>query len=96
MNKSAEKRFRKMLKDLKAAGYKELWVGSPNPFWRNAYDSMIFAVPSITCDYKTPLWEISRIYFPVSCGNGLRVADQRQLEINLPKSLQGKHDLSMV
>jgi hypothetical protein len=93
------KRFRKMCKELKASGYKEVWVG-PSPYSSTLiYMSMIFAAPKLYFDHKQDPWHekhlhnIADKYFPLACGNGLSECDQWQTQFDFPRSLAGRHIL---
>jgi hypothetical protein len=97
--KEITKRFRRMCKELKAIGYKEVWVG-PSPYSSTLiYMSMIFAAPKLYFDYNQDPWHekhlhnIADKYFPLACGNGLSECDQWQTQFDFPRSLAGRHIL---
>lgn len=86
------KHFEALKADLKAAGYKILYVGAC-PHWKTATSSMLIAEPKCNSGHWPALWRISEKYFGTSCGNGLSKADQQQITISLPDRFVGKHIL---
>jgi hypothetical protein len=81
------KRLNLMWADLKAAGYKEIWVGGLTP---DQFQDVIVTSPKVRITRWPPLWVIADYFFPVSSGRTFRDADMVYLKILLPKSLLGR------
>jgi hypothetical protein len=81
------KRLDPMCKDLKEAGYKEIWVGGITP---DQFQDVVVASPKVRITKWPPLWVIADYFFPVSSGRTFRDADMVYLKILLPKSLLGR------
>ena len=82
-----------MLEDCWDAGYKEVWIGG-SPYSKVLVGrGHIIAAPAVDGDDGWPaIWRIAEKYFGSGCGNGLGPkADQKQVYIDFPKSLEGKH-----
>jgi hypothetical protein len=82
------------LEEIRELGYTEVWIGSvSNPHWPEALDSFVIACPKRRVANYPAIWSVSeRNFGPMSCGNGLRQADQCQREL-VRKFLPGHYVL---
>lgn len=74
------------LEELKEKGYSEVWIGKVDcPFWDWKSDSVIIAHPkSRQNSWQPSLWSVSeKLFGKMSCGNGLKNADQGQFNHKL-------------
>lgn len=85
-----------LLATLKKRGYTEVWFNAPNPHWTNSScQGMVIAAPKRKNGSWPAVWDLH--YDPLvrgllgemSCGNGLKNADQAQyhdVDKNIPPS----------
>lgn len=64
------------LEELGRLGYREVWLGNvSNPHWEHGMTNGVVAAPKIS-GWRPALWDAD--LGELSCGNGLREADQAQ------------------
>lgn len=89
-----DRRFLLMCKELREAGYRELWVGvaPPGKFWPKDWrsTSQLHAEPPTPQIRGWPsVWRIVEKHFGQCCGN----SHQSQILFDLPEKFRGKHEL---
>lgn len=72
-----------VLKALKKAGYKEVWINDRNcPHWKNGPGEGVIAAPPQRRNHWPIIWDLpvwGELGYQGSCGNGLPKADQKQM-----------------
>ena len=67
-----------ILDGLGEMGYEEVWLGEGCVHWTQAYSGLVIASPKQR-KYGWPnVWRLDSKYGEMSCGNGLKEADQAQ------------------